>query len=245
MSLIESKDVGANVRSARLSADLTQTELARRSGVSRTQIVKMEAGRIFPQLDEAIRLADALHVPIQRLISGRNRQSEELKGIAQELYGLGIRDFIVAGATVSGAFRRPEQVLALALRGDRPEARIVEAIPFVLSRNRIHVRLTLAFADLYDPRVKSRLAWLSDLTITLARLGTLTMVPEVERRLEKLIKSVKKPEVPDDLGSPEEGRLSPIWRRWNVTYSGSIKAFQSRAGELSAGQAKSPIESIN
>lgn len=226
--------IGANLNAARSYAKLTQAALARRTGISRTQIVKMEAGQTIPQLDEAVLLADTLHIPIQQFLSGKTRPAANLKGIAHELYELGIRDLVVSDAAVPGAFRRPEQVICLALRGDRPEIRILEAMPYVLSRHRLNVKLTLAFADLYDPRVKTRIAWLSDVTLTIARKGTLSVAPDVEQSLERITASVKKPKVPDGLGHPSEGPLSPVWRRWNITYAGTLKSFAERSSPFSA-----------
>ena len=150
------------------------------------------------------------------------------------MYDLGIRDWIVSDAEVPGAFRRPEQVIALALRGDRPEVRILEALPYVLSRRRLDARLALAFAEIYDPRVKTRLAWLCDVTMTLGRQALFSIAPEVEQSLERLVKAVKKPKAPDGLGHPSDGPLSPVWRRWNITYAGSMKSFAERSGQFSA-----------
>ena len=236
MAWINASEVGANIKSARISERLTQNALAGRSGVSRSQIAKMEAGKIMPQFDEAVRLADALHVSLQKFVTGRDSQGAKLKGIAHELYRLGIRDLIVSDAAVPGAFRLPEQVIALALQGDRPEARIVEAMPFVLSKHRLNPKLALAFSELADPRNEARLAWLCDLTLTIARRGILAMTPEVERPLERIAKIVKKPVEIDDLGSPGNGLTSPIWRRWNINYSGKLDDFILRVQSLAAGE---------
>ncbi len=225
---------GANIKSAGISVRFTQAALSRRSGISRSQIVKMEAGRVIPQLDEAVRIADVLHIPIQRLLTGKTKPSVGLNGIAHELHNLGITDLVVSDAEVPGAFRRSEQVIALALSGDRPEVRIVEAIPYVLSQTKLHVRLAISFAELYDPRVKYRLAWLSDVTLVLARKGIVAIAPDVERPLERLTKTVKKPETRDDLGSPGTRPKSPIWRRWNMDYSGTLQEFAERARLLDA-----------
>ncbi len=232
MTVIKASEIGANIKAARISEKLTQNALAGRSGVSRPQIAKMEAGKIMPQFDEAVRLADALHVSLQKFVTGRNRQGAKLKGIAHELYRLGIRDLIVSDAAVPGAFRLPEEVIALALQGDRPEARVMEAMPYVLSKQRLNPRLALAFSDMSDPRTKVRLAWLCDLTLAIARRGILAVTPEVERPLELIAKVVKKPAEVDDLGSPGKGVTSPIWRRWNINYSGKMDDFILRVHSL-------------
>ena len=169
---------------------------------------------------------------LQRFVTGRNRPGVKLKGIAHELYGLGMRDLVVSEASVPGAFRLPEQVIALALQGDRPEARVVEAMPFVLSKHRLNPRLALAFGELSDPRNKVRLAWLCDLTLAIARRGILAVAPEVERPLERIAKVVKKPVEMDDLGSSGKGITSPIWRRWNINYSGKLDDFILRVHSL-------------
>ena len=72
-----------------------------------SQIVKMEACQAMPQLDEAVRLVEALHVPLQHLLTGKSRPATDLKGIAYELHDLGIRDFVVSDAAVPGAWRSP------------------------------------------------------------------------------------------------------------------------------------------
>ena len=226
--------IGANIKAARSSARFSQAALARRSGVSRTQIVKMEAGQTVPPLDEAMRIADVLRVPIQQLLTGKDSPPSDLKGIAHELYQLGIHDLVVSDAVVPGAFRRAEQIIAIALRGDRPEVRILEAMPYVLSRQRIHVKLALAFAELYDPRIRTRLAWLSDVALALSRLGSLSLTPEIESSLERITRVVKKPKNPDGLGNPGEGPHSPVWKRWNVSYSGDMASFKDRVKKLSA-----------
>jgi hypothetical protein len=151
-----------------------------------------------------------------------------LRGIDLELYHLGITDLRIADPHVPGAFRRPEQVLALALRGDRPDSRVVEAIPFVLAKQTLSVPLTLAFADIYDKRVRTRLAWLSDITLTLDRTGKLPIAIESEDQLSELIRRAKKPQRADDLGIPSTKKVHPIWSRWNITYAGQLDDFASR-----------------
>lgn len=188
----------------------------------------------MPRLDEVLQLSEALRAPIQQLVSGRVRPPYGLKGIAFELYSLGIRDFAVSGAVVPGAFRQPEEVLVLALMGDRPEVRIVEAIPFVLATRLFHVGMLHAYAELHDDLVQTRLAWLSDITLALGRDARFPVLIGNPRQLERLIKNCKRPTEPDSLGHPAESRQSPIWRRWNITYAGGIESFLDRAIQLAA-----------
>lgn len=226
------QEFATNLYEARIKAKITQSALSRRANVNRTKIVRMEVGKYVPQLDEALRLAQALKVPLQQFLTGKTRPSIGLKGIAFELYQLGIRDYVVNDAVVPGAFRRPEQVVVLALRGDRPETRLVDAMPLVLATNTLNVRLTLAYAKLHDRRVLVRLAWLSDVTLALARLSTFPVQLRTQEELEKFTKLVKRPDGPDSLGYPAANRSSPLWRRWNITYGGAMDDFLTRVREL-------------
>ena len=113
-----------------------------------------------PTLEQALRIARALDLPLQRLLSGSDRPGAAPEGLVIELRRLGIVDLRVRDAAVPGSFRRPEEVLNLALTGAVPDPRVVEAIP-----------AALAWADL-DPDLLAghaaaagtarRLAWLAD-----------------------------------------------------------------------------------
>ena len=50
---------------------LSQAELARRAGVSRVQIVEIEAGRATGSVATLVRLADALAIPLDDLVPRR------------------------------------------------------------------------------------------------------------------------------------------------------------------------------
>jgi DNA-binding XRE family transcriptional regulator len=223
---------GANLKILRLNADITQASLARQTSINRTKIVRMEAGEYVPQLDEALQIAEVLKAPLQQLLTGTIFPSIGLKGIAFELYHLGIRDYVVEGAVVPGAFRRPEQIVALTLKGDRPETRVIDAMPLVLASYKLNVSLTLAYADIYDRRVRARLAWLSDVTLSLGRLNTFPVPLRTQEGLEKFTKKVKRPDEPDSLGRPSVSISSPIWRRWNITYGGTLSDFLARVQDL-------------
>jgi transcriptional regulator with XRE-family HTH domain len=232
---METNAFGAYLRDARLQSGMTQRRLASAARVQRAHIVRIEAGKRVPHLDEALRLAAALKVSLQRLARGTQRPASDACGIAFELFRLGIWDLEVSGARVPGAFRRPEQVVAAALQGDRPEPRIVEAMPAVLARNRFDVGLLIAFARHYDSRVRRRLAWLSDVTRTLGELGCLPGEIKSEVQLTRLART-KKADEPDSLGHPGDGQLPPIWRRWKITYAGRLDTFKARMQELAAAE---------
>jgi hypothetical protein len=204
-------------------------------------VVRAESGRYIINLDEAIRIAEILKIPLEQLSTGRWRPSIDLRGIAFELFHLGIRDLEVSAPHVPGAFRLGEQVVAAALKGDQPEPRVVEAIPFILALRKLNVPLTVAFAESYDSRIRTRLAWLSDITLTLWQLSTFPTEVKREEQLREFVRTgVKLPE-PDSLGHPREGALPPLWAKWNINYAGDLKDFEQRVVEVEAAYRRSEI----
>jgi transcriptional regulator with XRE-family HTH domain len=223
---------GAHLRKARLAARLTQTALARAAKIPRLRVVRAETGRYTLDLDEATRVARVLRVPLLRLTSGRLRPGTDLRWLAFELYQLGIRDLEVADAHVPGAFRSREQVVAAALKGDQPEPRVVEALPSILARRKLNVPLTLACADMFDPRVRTRLAWLSDVTLSLSRLSTFPVEVKSETQLLEFTEAAAKPTMADSLGHPQQGRRPRLWEKWKITYAGTLDNFLRRSLEV-------------
>jgi transcriptional regulator with XRE-family HTH domain len=61
---------GENLRRVRRREDLTQEELARRAGLHRTEIGRLENGERAPRIDTLIRLADSMVVPPGELLDG-------------------------------------------------------------------------------------------------------------------------------------------------------------------------------
>lgn len=66
---IDGQRLGARVRELRLQAGLTQAELARRTGIHRPNIARVEAGRHTPSLETLARLAAAIGVPTTRVLT--------------------------------------------------------------------------------------------------------------------------------------------------------------------------------
>ena len=60
---VEGPRLGARLRQLRKAAGLTQAELARRTGIHRPNIARVEAGRHTPSLETLARLASAIGVP--------------------------------------------------------------------------------------------------------------------------------------------------------------------------------------
>ena len=61
------KCIAANVARLRLDWELTQAELARRAGLSRVAVGKIERGEVEPQARTLDALAQALEVPVAKL----------------------------------------------------------------------------------------------------------------------------------------------------------------------------------
>ena len=55
-------DLGRNLRRARLRLELTQEEVAERSGVHATEVSRIEAGKRDPRVSTVARLAKAVEV---------------------------------------------------------------------------------------------------------------------------------------------------------------------------------------
>ena len=66
---IDGVRLGARLKELRLEAGLTQAELARRTGIHRPNIARVEAGRHTPSLETLSRIASAIGVPTTRVLS--------------------------------------------------------------------------------------------------------------------------------------------------------------------------------
>jgi transcriptional regulator with XRE-family HTH domain len=232
----EFERLGAHIQQARRGLGLSQADLAGRASLSQAEISYFESGRRRPSLDQLLRIAKALDVSLQWLLTGSDRAGESLAGIAIELRQLGIVDLWVKGAVVPGAFRRPEEVIALALSAREPDPRVVEAIPAVLAWNEINPTLLRAYGAV--TRTTARIAWLADVALAIERGGGFPggcRKEPLERFLASLEKAGKRSVAPawDDLGKPASGPpTSPIWKRWHIRYDASLGEFEERAGHL-------------
>src|SRR5579884_1138320 len=82
--------LGGNLHAARARRGLSQTALARHCSLSQAQISYFELGLRRPTLDQFIKLARALDVPLQRLFHGVDRPGVTPRDLAIELRNLGI-----------------------------------------------------------------------------------------------------------------------------------------------------------
>ena len=226
--------LGRNLARARANRGLTQKGLAESSGLSQSDISKIEAGERSPTPLQLARFARELGVALQWFLSGDNRPGSDLCDLALELRHLGVVDLWVPDARAPGAFRPAEQVVACAVSGDVPDTRVVEALPAVLAWNAWDERLLTAYARACDPRAPSRLAWLADVALTAHKGQRFPGGIVDSRSLSHLVRRTRVRREPDDLGRPatDQRALPPVSRRWNVLYAADLSSFVARASHL-------------
>jgi len=66
---LKGSELGARLKQLRIEAGLTQAELARRTGIHRPNIARVEAGRHTPSLETLSKLATAIGVPTTRIFA--------------------------------------------------------------------------------------------------------------------------------------------------------------------------------
>ncbi len=215
----EALALGRSVRMHRVARGWRQADLARRCGVAQSLISTWESGRRRPDLDQVLRLAMALDVPVLQLVEGHATLTETPAGVLAELrwYGLDL-----AGAKAPlWAVRPAEEILPAALVDPRP--RVIDRLPalFFLQPS-LDGGLLHAHARRRD--VVLRLGWLADVARALVRRGTgaqtralaaLTLEPDSRRSW-------------DSLGYPavSRNRLPPIWKRWKIDYDRDLTGVE-------------------
>jgi hypothetical protein len=178
-------------------------------------------------------LAQALHVPLEWFVTGKDRPGTALPDIAAELWHLGIVDLIVPQARVPGTYRPAEEVLALTVGTERPDPRVIEALPAVLAWNRWRPGVLEAFARVTHPKALTRLAWLTEITFLLDRTGGFPGGLIGADGLADFLAKVDRPHEPDDLGQPGELTLyHRAWKYWRITCAVEMSAFKERAEQL-------------
>lgn len=218
---------------ARNRRGLTQKQLAKRCGLHQSILSRIESGQREATLHEVVQLAEALHVPLEWFLTGEEQPGTALSDIAAELWDLGIVDLMVPQARVPGTYRPKEELLALAVAGERPEPRVIEALPAVLAWNRWRPGVLEAFAWVTHPKALPRLGWLTEITLFLDRTGGFPGGLVGADDLTEFLTKVDRPHEPDDLGQP--GGTAPdhrAWKYWRITYAVELSAFRERAEQL-------------
>ena len=235
----ELRRLGKWLRDGRILQGLTQKELANRTDISQPRISGIEKGEMLPTLPQLIGLARVLIVPIQWFFTGSVVPGIDLPDILLELQWLKIVDLYVPESAVPGAFRPVEEVLTLAVRGDQPNSRIIEAIPAVLAWNPWSSSRLREYSRPRNSRTSIRLAWLADVALTIHRTngfpGGCLQTENLESFVEPLTKATNLTLRNDDLGRPgDEERLPPVSKRWRISYDAPLSSFINRATELNS-----------
>ena len=61
------KNIGNKIKELRAELGMTQAQLAELVGVARVSIVSIENGRFIPTIETALRISQALNVPIENI----------------------------------------------------------------------------------------------------------------------------------------------------------------------------------
>nr|WP_155097318.1 helix-turn-helix transcriptional regulator [Paracoccus aestuariivivens] len=81
--------MGQRIREVRNSQGLTLDQLARLTGISAPALSLIETAKRDPRLTTLARIADALRLPVSRLIEAEAAASTTLSGDASQGYDLG------------------------------------------------------------------------------------------------------------------------------------------------------------
>jgi transcriptional regulator with XRE-family HTH domain len=234
--LPEWSDLGRNLARARRQKGLTQRGLADLCQLRQGEISAFESGRRQPTLAQITELARHLTIPLQWFVTGTLQPvSTALSDMALELRACGVLDHQVPSVRVPGAFRPFEQLVTHVLQGDVINPKLIEAIPYLLATNPWKSRLLLAFGQAsLDVRVIPRIGWIADVTRALHKIGNLPEAQSCRAPLATVIKRTAKAPKPDSLGHPatDWAVVPAVYKRWNITYSGSLDSFKQRIDQL-------------
>lgn len=162
------------------------------AGLRQRDISLMEKGHWQPSLRILTNIARHLDVPIQFFINGSTQPENHLHQLTLELRHLGIIDLDISQAIVPGAFREREEVLALSLAGERPDTRVIEALPYVMLKQPWQIDLIVGFGRKHDRRAVYRAAWLAEIALVLQERLQFPCSSRTVKSLNKLIKRARK-----------------------------------------------------
>lgn len=228
------KDGPSFFHKARSIRHLNQSDVAGRLGITQAAISNLERRPDRIPWGRVRQLAATLARPLQFFLTGHDTLPLTNDVIVSELKHWGIRDLAISETPVVGAFHRIEETVAAGLTGT-PHPRIILGLPVVLMINTWSPNILAAFAREYG--VEQRTGFVADVASTLLTSGTSHsgILVDVARRLQSLIDELAgRPSVSDDIGVPAEDprALSPVHRRWRVTFGSPISAFRDRATAL-------------
>jgi len=221
------------LRKARRNRGLSQQTLSEITQIQRPDITRFELAKRWPTFPQLLRIAKALQIPLQWFLTGAERPGNELEDIAIQLKRLGVVDLFVPQEQVPCVFRSNEEVLVLAVRGANPDPRVIEAIPAILAWHKWNNRLLKAYIFDY-PETEARIGWLADVVLSIHRHRRFPGGISQEKSLQKIAMQFRPANVADSLGKPlpSEAQHTPIWKRWNITYAGTLDDFFARARRI-------------
>lgn len=91
------RDIGANIRRARVRRKLTQDDLAQTVHTTRQTISNYETGRSRPDVETLQRLADALGVELTELLDGAPSAADACRAALRRVCIMGAVTLILAG----------------------------------------------------------------------------------------------------------------------------------------------------
>ena len=115
-------DLGARIRGVRTSQNISQKELAERTGLTPSSISQVEKNQIFPSLPALFRMAESLSVPVGTFFTGQAELPRE--GVFPAGAGIGVRFTRQARSVVTG-----EQLLPSGLPGAGVDGCLVRLPP--------------------------------------------------------------------------------------------------------------------
>jgi transcriptional regulator with XRE-family HTH domain len=178
-----------NLRTYRLKAGLSQTDLAQKAGTPQPRLAVMESAKnpTLPRLDWLLRVANALNVKVVDLLSETTASKtgslsslpENEEVLAAHLKELGAP---LTGSSNTSRVFSPEAVVLGALRA--PSARTLEVVPGVLCKNDMSHAKLLRLAN--ERGLVNRLGFVVDVAYRLAQESDGRRASELRRLSEQL-----------------------------------------------------------
>ena len=223
---------GERLRRYRALAGLNQASLARTLSVDRSLVSRWESGSREPSLWEVVRAAGALGVSVSALVVGSQGLLGGSEVVWQELACRGV-PLLAAAEVPLWSVRPVHETVADALL--HPEPRVIDLLPGVLLLEEVSPRAL--WGQCADLGVERRLGWIADVALGLAREGRIATQASRSRVLQTALSLVARPENDveyDSLGfeAAELRTLSPVFRRWRISYDGELRRFEAAAKEL-------------
>lgn len=226
--------MGRWVLHARMQHGLSQKELSTRTGISQSQLSKIERGERDLSFRDLVALATRVGLPLQFFLDGRLTPLRGAQGLEQELTAYGIDDLQFANAVRPvGAFRPVEEVLCQVLVGS-PHPRIVEALPILPLRNAVRHEILIGLARRF--RVLRSAAFVCDVAVHLLKHASWPSPSSVELDEVEVDQFLQKARhlltASPRLQEATSGGASRLERKWKVDFGVTLAEYQARCVAL-------------